>query len=122
MRLTEALWHEDFHGTAEYLLPRVTEHSLRLRVDQHDFAALIDDDHGVRRRLHESTKHPLHAFPFGDVMHECVELQSWSYAGGPNAQLDRKLVPVPVQGGQLHPLIQNMTAPLGEVAGHAQTM
>src|ERR1700704_1125418 len=52
----ESLRHEYFNGLAEQFLTRIAKQFLGLRIDQHNRATVVDDDHRVRRRFQESAK------------------------------------------------------------------
>ena len=46
--------HQFLNRLIQHLLAPIAEELFRLAVDQHDRAALVYDDHGVRRRLQQT--------------------------------------------------------------------
>jgi hypothetical protein len=63
----ESLRHKDLDQLSEQFVPGVPEQPLSQRVDQDDFAGLVDDHHGVRRRFQQPPELRLGLFPLGDV-------------------------------------------------------
>jgi hypothetical protein len=53
---TESLGDKQVDRLAENLFPAVPEQSFGLRVDQDYGASLIDDDHGIRKRIEEAAE------------------------------------------------------------------
>src|ERR1051326_1162373 len=61
VRFAKSFRHEPFERRADQLFARVSEHPLRLRVDDDDFAGAVDDDDAVWRRFEQSAKTLLRA-------------------------------------------------------------
>jgi hypothetical protein len=47
----KALRHQDFDRFLQHFSTRVAKQRLRLRIYEHDLAALVDGDYGIRRSL-----------------------------------------------------------------------
>ena len=61
------LRHELLDGLANELFARIAKEGLRLRIHHRQLAPLVDDHHGVRRRLQEIHEPHLGSLALGDV-------------------------------------------------------
>ncbi len=94
MFAAKSLGNEHLHRSTDQFGPRVAEQLFRLGVDQHDLAVAVDDHHGVRRRLQESTKLGFDPFALGDVANGGRHQHALRRLDGAEADFSRKLGPV----------------------------
>ena len=67
MSIVKAFGHQHFHRISQQFVARISEQLFCARVDQHDPAALIDNHHGIGRRLQQGAELVFRAFASGDV-------------------------------------------------------
>src|SRR5258708_19733218 len=57
-------WHHDFNRLAEEFFLLVAKFLFYLRIHHNDSSCLVNNNHGIRRRLQESAKHFLRSLTF----------------------------------------------------------
>src|SRR5580693_6200201 len=118
MPAMEAFRNEDLDGIAQQFEARIAKQLFGARVDQDNAATLIDDDHGVGRRLQQRAKLVFRTLASGNVADGANDHGSLRRLYRAEADLDRELAAVLAQTAELESYAHGAHARVaGEVAG-----
>ncbi len=93
----EPVGYEHLDGSPQQVLSGVAEERLGLGVDQLDGAPLVDDHHGVGRRLQQGPEARIGGSALADVPYGRGDQQAFGRLQRAQADLDGELTPVPAQ-------------------------
>ena len=99
----EAARDQDFDGLAQEFLALVAEQGLGLGIDEPDDSRVVDDDHGVRRRLQQPPEPLLGGFTVTDVTDGGGHKQAVGGLQRTETDFDRELSTVLAQPVQFQP-------------------
>src|SRR5437763_1155890 len=120
----KAVWHEFLDALSDYLLPRITDQVLGLRIHEHDVAGSVHDHDRMRSSLQEPADLLLPLPAFGDVADRARDQRSFLGLERAQADFDRELRAVLAQTIKLETgahgtdfRVREVTASVCRVAG-----
>src|SRR5260370_4909931 len=93
--------YQDFDGLAQQVLSAITKELFRLRVDELNHAAVVDDDHCIGRGFQQAAKFGFRFFAVGNVANRADSQDALIRLERAQAYLDREFGSIPPESIQL---------------------